>query len=208
MNRTRPDHYTDRARQAGYPARSVYKLEEIQKKFQVLRHGQKVLDIGAAPGSWSMYASEQVGRDGRITSVDLKECTIEDRRGNIQVLEGDAFSENIQNELKKSAPYDTILSDAAPSTTGNRMVDTARSAGLAEQCIETARTMLAPGGNMVIKIFQGGEEQNLVKQLRGIFRNVKPFKPGSSRKDSFELFLVSTGFQGSKNGEKKDLENG
>lgn len=195
MSRARPDHYTNRAKQSGYPARSVYKLEEIHKKFHLLRRGQKVLDIGAAPGSWSMYASQQVGKEGRVVAVDLKECSIPDGYGNIEILRGDAFSESLRGEIEKHAPYDVILSDAAPSTTGNRTVDTSRSAGLAEQCIFSAGFMLKAGGSLVIKIFQGGEEQQLLKQLREQFTSVKPFKPGASRKESFEVFLVASGFR-------------
>ena len=196
MKRSRPDHYTDKAKKSGYPARSVYKLEEIQHKYTVLQRGATVLDIGAAPGSWSMYASEQVGPQGKVVGVVLKECSIPGGFNNIEVFTGDAFAPVIAGELAARGPYNAVLSDAAPATTGNRTVDTARSAGLAEQCIAAAQELLQPGGSLVIKLFQGGEEQQILQQLRGLFKSAKPFKPKSSRKDSFELFMVATGFRG------------
>ncbi len=199
MKRNRPDHYTDKAKKSGYPARSVYKLEEIQKKHAVLHSGDTVLDIGAAPGSWSMYASEQVGSQGRVVSVDLKECSIPGAYQNIEVFTGDAFAPEIAVHLADRGPYSVVLSDAAPATTGNRTVDTARSAGLAEQCIAAAQQLLQPGGNLVIKLFQGGDEQQILQALRRLFKSAKPFKPKSSRKDSFEVFMVATGFKGGKN---------
>lgn len=196
MKRSRPDHYTDKAKKSGYPARSVYKLEEIQNKHAVLHPGDAVLDIGAAPGSWSMYASEQVGPQGRVVSVDLKECSIPAGYQNIEVFTGDAFAAEIAGELAARGPYNVLLSDAAPATTGNRTVDTARSARLAEQCIAAAEKVLQPGGSLVIKLFQGGDEQQILQQLRRLFRSAKPFKPKSSRKDSFEVFMVAAGFKG------------
>jgi len=198
MKRSQPDHYTDKAKKAGYPARSVYKLEEIQNKHQVLPRGSTVLDIGAAPGSWSMYASQQVGPQGRVVAVDLKECSIPGAFQNIETFTGDAFSSEVMKRLRERGPYNVILSDAAPATTGNRTVDTSRSAGLAEQCIAAAEQLLKPSGNLVIKLFQGGEEQQILRQLRSLFKAAKPFKPKSSRKESFEVFMIATGFQGPK----------
>ncbi len=196
MKRSRPDHYTDKAKKAGYPARSVYKLEEIQKKFQILSRGDRVLDIGAAPGSWSMYASRLAGPEGRVVGVDLKEYMVPQGCKNIEILTGDAFSPEMAEKLAERGPYEVIMSDAAPATTGNRMIDTARSAGLAEECIATAEGLLREKGNLIIKLFQGGEEQEILQQLRGAFKSAKPFKPKSSRKDSFEVFMVATGFRG------------
>lgn len=199
MKRNRPDHYTDKAKKSGYPARSVYKLEEIQNKYAVLHSGDTVLDIGAAPGSWSMYASEQVGPQGRVVSVDLKECSIPGAHRNVEVFTGDAFAPQIAARLAARGPYSVVLSDAAPATTGNRTVDTARSAGLAEQCIAAAQQLLQKDGKLVIKLFQGGDEQQILQQLRRLFTSAKPFKPKSSRKDSFEVFMVATGYKGGEN---------
>jgi len=194
MNRSRPDHFTHKAKQAGFPARSVFKLQEIDQKYRILKKGASVLDIGAAPGSWSMWTAGQTGPKGRVISVDLKECTIPPGYQTITVLQGDAFSSEIQDKLKQYGPFHVILSDAAPATTGNRTVDTARSAALAESCIQTARNLLHPGGNLVFKLFQGGDEQHIMRELKSMFRSVKTFKPKSSRKDSFEIFFIAGGF--------------
>ncbi len=195
MKRSRPDHFSIKARQEGYPARSVFKLQEIDRKHGILKKGYRVLDIGAAPGSWSMWTAEKVGPKGTVTAVDLKECTIPARYRNVSVLQGDAFSSDIREKLDSSGPFDAILSDAAPATTGNRTVDTARSAALAEQCIAAAGSLLREGGSLVFKLFQGGEEQQLKQQLRELFASVKTFKPKSSRKDSFEIFFIGVGFR-------------
>lgn len=204
MDRSRPDHYSQRAKKEGYPARSVYKLEEIEQKFHILKSGTAVLDIGAAPGSWSMFASRKVGQKGRVISVDLSACKIPKKFQNITCMQGDAFSGEIQKELGKAGPFHSILSDAAPATTGNRTVDTARSAALAEQCIDSAAGLLLPGGNLVIKVFQGGDEQQLIQKLRSLFKSAKAFKPKASRKDSFEIFLVATGYKGSGGAENEN----
>lgn len=195
MKRSRPDHFSIKAKQEGYPARSVFKLQEIDRKHGILKKGYRVLDIGAAPGSWSMWTAEKVGPKGSVTAVDLKECAIPARYTNVTVLQGDAFSPAVGKLLEPSAPFDVILSDAAPATTGNRTVDTARSAALAEQCIAAAGSLLRGGGSLVFKLFQGGEEQQLMQKLRELFASVKTFKPKSSRKDSFEIFFIGIGFQ-------------
>ncbi|HDQ14398.1 MAG TPA: RlmE family RNA methyltransferase [Sediminispirochaeta sp.] len=195
MDRRKPDHYTQKAKKAGYPARSVYKLEEIQTKYRLLRPKQRVLDIGAAPGSWSMYAAEQVSPQGSVVAVDLQDCRIPDSYRQITILKGDAFSPELTEAIKARGPYNVVLSDAAPATTGNRTIDSTASAALAEQCLLLAPSILRPPGALVIKIFQGGEEQELIRRLRQIFKSVKPFKPKSSRKNSFEIFLIATGLK-------------
>ena len=122
------DSYTLRARREGYPARSVYKLEEIQKQHKIIRKGNSVLDVGAAPGSWTLYVQRTILRDtGRIVAVDLNPLNIDPVPFNVKSLTGDAFSPEIKGQLIAEGPYDAIISDAAPMTTGNRSVDTARS---------------------------------------------------------------------------------
>ena len=188
------DHYAKRARSEGYPARSVYKLEEIDKRFHIITKGARVLDIGASPGSWSMYAAKSAGPGGHVVGVDLQ-----DERPNLPeraftFLRGDAFAEPALEQIRNLGPYTCLLSDAAPSTTGNRTVDTARSYNLVEQFIGLAPQVLASGGNLVAKIFQGGDERDLLVGLRTEFATARIFKPKSSRKESFEVFLVATGF--------------
>jgi len=185
------DSYTLRARREGYPARSVYKLEEIQKQHKIIRKGNSVLDVGAAPGSWTLYVQRTILRDtGRIVAVDLNPLNIDPVPFNVKSLTGDAFSPEIKGQLIAEGPYDAIISDAAPMTTGNRSVDTARSEYLAEQVYALAMEHLKEHGNLVIKIFQGGGEQELLQQMRKTFVKAKGFKPKASRSDSFELFLI------------------
>ncbi len=189
--RDKPDHYTIQAKKEGYPARSVYKLREIQQKFNVLPLKGKVLDIGASPGSWTLFVSRLLKTRGSITAVDLKPLHPDIKPSNLFFFLGDAFSDDFREIAEKRGPYNAVISDAAPSTTGNRTVDTGRSHTLAVKVIETAKKHLVPGGNLVIKIYQGGDEQELLSIVKTAFKSVKLFKPKASRKESFEIFLIA-----------------
>lgn len=192
------DHYSQRAKKEGYPARSVYKLEEIEQKFSVLCPNAAILDVGAAPGSWSIYMSrycKKRGKKARIVAVDLKEMTVPKKSG-IQVLTGDAFGDEMLETIRGLGPFGTLVSDAAPATTGNRLVDTGRSFNLVASLIQLADEILEPGGNFVAKVFQGGDEQELLEMLRQRFEKARMFKPKACRKDSFETFLIGSGKQG------------
>lgn len=185
------DSYTLRARREGYPARSVYKLEEIQKHFRLMKQGDKVLDVGAAPGSWTLYTDREILRGrGSIVSVDLNPLSISPIPPSVTAFVGDAFSPEIRERITALGPYDAIISDAAPMTSGNRSVDTSRSEYLAEQVVILAREQLRSHGNMVLKIFQGGGQVEIIRRMREIFTKVKPFKPQACREDSFEIYLV------------------
>ncbi len=190
------DHYTKRALKEGYPARSVYKLEEIQNRFHVLAKGARVLDIGASPGSFTIYALKITGGNGSVVAVDLKDEMPDLPEDRFTFIQGDAFSSEVINGIERLGPFDCVLSDAAPSTTGNRTVDAARSFTLAEQAVDLACKVLAPGGNAVVKVFQSGDERELVEKLKGSFENARTVKPKASRKGSIEVFLVATGFHG------------
>lgn len=193
-NNPRADEfYANRAKKEGYPARSVYKLMEIQKKFKVFGRNAKILDIGAAPGSWSLYVLKELGDTGFLSSVDLLPLEIRYSGGNFFFLMGDAFSPENMEVLIEKGPYSCVLSDAAPSTTGNRTVDTERSLQLAVSVIELADRALQPGGSIVIKVFQGGGEKQLVDLLRKKYESVKAFRPEAVRKISFETYLIGTG---------------
>jgi 23S rRNA (uridine2552-2'-O)-methyltransferase len=185
------DHYTLRARKDGYPARSVYKLEEIQQRFSIIKPGDTVLDVGAAPGSWTLYTHRKLikGR-GTIVAVDLNPLSLPAMPETVIEYTGDAFSTEIRQKLISHGPFDTIISDAAPQTTGNRSVDTSRSEYLAECVLALAVEQLKVHGNLVIKIFQGGAEMVIAAQMKKLFKRVKPFKPQASRSDSFEIFLI------------------
>ena len=188
-----PDHYAQRAKKEGYPARSVYKLEEIQVKLRVMRHGDHVLDIGAAPGSWTLYASRQTSPGGRIVAVDVARLAIPNLPRNIAFLQGDAFSPELLGKLEPLAHFNVILSDAAPSTTGNRTVDAGRSFQIASGVLDLAVSYLSPGGNLVVKIFQGGDEGALLARMRELFESARMLKPRASRSISFETYGIGIG---------------
>lgn len=189
--RDKADSFTLRARKEGYPARSVYKLEEINQAHKLIKPGDNVLDVGAAPGSWTLFTHRELikGR-GRIVAVDLNPLGLDPVPPTVTSFVGDAFSKDIRARLVELGPYDTIISDAAPMTTGNRTVDTTRSEWLAEQVVFLATEQLKTGGNLVIKIFQGGGQEEILKNMRTIFKKAKAFKPKACRDDSFEIYLI------------------
>ncbi len=187
------DFYTKKAQKEGYPARSVYKLEEIQQKFTVIKRDFKVLDVGAAPGSWTMYILKMLGDNGFLSAIDLKPLSITIKKSNFFFVQGDAFDqENIQ-KLAEKGPYNAVVSDAAPSTTGNKIVDTERSIQLIESIYNTALQVLLRGGNFVFKMFQGGKEKEILDDMRKHFNAVKILKPQASRTNSFETFVIGLG---------------
>lgn len=189
--RDRADSYTKRAHKEGYPARSVYKLEELQQHFTLVKSGDAVLDVGAAPGSWTLYTHRNLIKGkGKIIAVDLNHLNLNPIPSTVTAYVGDAFSKEIRETLVAQGPYDAIISDAAPMTMGNRSVDTARSENLAEQVIYLAKDHLKPHGNLVVKVFQGGGQVELLQLMRTLFAKVKPYKPKACRDDSFEIYLV------------------
>ena len=192
-NNPRGDNYwTQKAKKEGYPARSVYKLMEINKKFRLIKPDSRVLDIGSAPGSWSLYVLKIINEKGYLTAVDLQDMKINWTKNNYTFFKGDAFSDENILKINSFGPYTVILSDAAPSTTGNRSIDTERSLQLVHSVIDTAEKLLSPGGSTAIKIFQGGSEKEAVDRMKKIFRQVKIFKPEAVRKISFETYLIGT----------------
>lgn len=189
--RDKADSYTLRAHREGYPARSVYKLEEINASHHLIKPGDSVLDVGAAPGSWTLFTHRELLKgNGRIVSIDLNPLNLNPVPPTVTAIVGDAFSRENRQRLIDLGPYDTIISDAAPMTTGNRTVDTTRSEWLAEQVVLLAGEQLKEHGNLVIKIFQGGGQVEILKMMREMFQKAKPFKPKACRDDSFEIYLV------------------
>ena len=189
--RDKADSFTLRARREGYPARSVYKLEEINKTHKLIKPGDTVLDVGAAPGSWTLFTHrELIKGKGKIVAVDLNPLNIDPIPPTITAFVGDAFSKEIRTKLVEEGPYDAIISDAAPMTTGNRTVDTTRSEWLAENVVYLAQEQLRAHGNLVIKIFQGGGQEQILKTMRTMFTKAKAFKPKACRDDSFEIYLI------------------
>jgi 23S rRNA (uridine2552-2'-O)-methyltransferase len=191
----RPDYYYRKSKEGGYPARSVFKLQEIQEKHRPLRPGYRVLDLGASPGSWSLFILEFLAGAGSVTGVDLN---MPDEkllaRKNYRFFQGDFFTDAILGEIVKAGPFDAVVSDAAPQTTGTRTLDTVRSADIARQVLAICRTCLAPGGSCVLKIFQGGEEKEILAELRSLFGAARAFKPKASRSDSMETYFIGTDF--------------
>ena len=190
--RRKKDHYTKKAQASGYPARSVYKLEEIQRRFSVLSRGMTVLDIGASPGSWSMYAAKIIGPGGRLVAVDLQPEHPIISGPEYTFVHGDIDDEAIRRAVESLGPFDCVLSDAAPATTGNRTVDVARSAAIVDSVLVICDALLKPRGNLVVKIFQGSDQQRILADVRARFSGARQFKPPASRKASFEVFCVGT----------------
>lgn len=183
------DHYTRQARKDHYPARSVFKLQEIQQKNRLIHPGNRVLDLGCAPGSWLMLAAELAGSKGRVIGIDLKPVTVT-LPVQVQVYTADML--NLPDDVSEAIgrDFDVILSDMAPSTTGNKSVDGARSLELCQAALEIARNRLLPGGTFVCKIFQGEDSENFIRQVKSLFHRHRIFKPLSSRKASREIFII------------------
>jgi 23S rRNA (uridine2552-2'-O)-methyltransferase len=195
----RPDAFTKAAKAQGYPARSVFKLEEIDRRVRLFRPGQRVLDLGAAPGSWSLYAAQRIAPTGKLLAVDLTPIQVPLGPG-VEVAQGDALS--ISNEgLARFAPYDVVLSDMAPSTTGEKLADQSRSFELFMRALavaealgirpsEAAPKLAAPGGAFVGKLFMGEDFGEARDAVRALFAEVKVIRPEGTRSSSFEVFLV------------------
>ena len=174
------DHYFLKAKQENYPARSVYKLKEIDGRFKIFRKGMKVLDLGAAPGSWSLGAAERVFPP------------------NVEFHQEDVFrrSEAFERQLAETGPFHVVMSDMAPQTTGTKFTDQARSLELCLEALAVAEKYLVKGGSFVVKIFMGPDVGELLKGMRPRFARVTSFKPQSSRVESKETFFVGLGFKG------------
>lgn len=185
---SRPDAHTRRAKQAGYAARSVYKLEEIDRKWRLLRPGQCVVDLGASPGSWSQYAAKRVGPQGKVFALDLKGPAMP-LAGNIAWVEGDAFALDPSTMPR----CDVLLSDMAPATTGHASVDHARSLELFLHAVQLASMQLLPGGHFVGKLFAGSDFAEARQALEQCMREVRLLRPEATRKQSREIFLVGCG---------------
>ena len=185
------DHYTNRAKKDGFPARSVYKLQEIQKKHHLIKKGHKVLDLGCCPGSWLLYAARQTGSSGKVVGIDLNPVSVQ-VPSHVNVLTADVLDLDA-GTLDKA--FNVVLSDMAPATTGNKIVDTARSMSLCESALYLAKAVLVPGGSFVCKVFQGSDFNSFSEKVRLAFETCKIFKPRSSRQASKEIFIIGLGFK-------------
>jgi 23S rRNA (uridine2552-2'-O)-methyltransferase len=183
------DHYTRRAKKDRFPARSVYKLQEIQQKHQLIKKGYKVLDLGCAPGSWLLYAAKLTGDKGRVVGIDLKSVTGQ-IPAHAQIITADVFTLDVES---LGNDFNLVLSDMAPATTGHKDVDAARSYNLCETALSIAQSVLLPGGSFACKIFQGPDFKTFTDIVKASFKELKIFKPRSSRKASKEIYIIGQG---------------
>jgi len=183
-----PDRYTRAAKAAGYPARSVFKLEEIQRRYRLFRPGQRVLDLGAAPGSWTLYASREVGSGGRVLAVDLSEIG-QALPGNVVARQLDVMIAG-RAELADLAPYHVVLSDMAPRTSGARARDQALSYELCQRALALADELAGADSHIVLKLFMSNDFKALETALRTRYAECRTVRPEATRSQSSEVFLV------------------
>jgi 23S rRNA (uridine2552-2'-O)-methyltransferase len=188
VNKQRKDIYVRQSKVDGYRARSAYKLIEIDEKFKIFKGGLTVIDIGAAPGSWSQYA-DKVTKNGKLISIDLKRM---EPIGSSLQIQGDFTEEGVQEEIKKNttSKVDVVMSDMAVNTTGIKNIDSIQTGELCKEAMVFAKGLLNENGYFISKIFMGGTFNEIVAEGKKYFKEVKVFKPKSSRKDSKESFII------------------
>ena len=188
VNKQRRDVYVRQSKVDGYRARSAYKLIEIDEKFKIFKGGLTVIDIGAAPGSWSQYA-DKVTKNGKLISIDLKKM---EPIGSSLQIQGDFTDEGTQEEIKKNinSKVDVVMSDMAVNTTGIKNIDSIQTGELCKEAMVFAKDLLNENGYFISKIFMGGTFNEIVAEGKKYFKEVKVFKPKSSRKDSKESFII------------------
>lgn len=179
------DPNTRAAKRQGYPARSVFKLDEIDRRMNLLRSGQRVLDLGAAPGSWSMYASQKVGAKGAVLAIDLQAIQ-QQFLPNVSVIQGDVR----QLVIESTEPFDVVLSDMAPSTTGSKVADQAGSFELFMTALEVAARLGKPGSSFVAKLFMGPDFESAKRGVSEAYAESKTLRPRGTRQNSSEVFVV------------------
>jgi 23S rRNA (uridine2552-2'-O)-methyltransferase len=190
------DHYFHKAKNENYLARSIYKLEEIDQRYKVLKKGNYVVDLGYYPGSWIQYTSKVIGDEGRVVGIDIQEVN-KKLTGiqNVRVYQKDIFNITDLAQLDVSEPFDVVLSDMAPSTTGIQSVDQIRSLNLVESVFGLLPKFLKPGGNFVIKVFDSQDAQNYLKTQKNLFNEFHYLKPKSTRSVSKEFFVIGKNFK-------------
>ena len=188
VNKQRRDIYVRQSKVDGYRASSAYKLMEIDEKFKIFKGGLSVIDIGAAPGSWSQYVMK-TAKSGKLISIDLKKM---EPIGNSFQIQGDFTEEKIQEEIKKNfnGKVDVVMSDMAVDTTGIKNIDSIQTGELCKDAMVFAKDLLKENGYFISKIFLGGTFNEIVAEGKKYFKKVKVFKPKSSRKDSKESFII------------------
>lgn len=188
------DTYFYRARAEGYPARSVYKLEEIDKRHRLVKPGAKILELGASPGSWLRYCLQKIGRNGAIVAIDLEEPAFS-LPPQVVFIKGDVLKIKVGEIKSKTSSFDLVLSDLAPHTTGIKEIDQARSIELALRAMELSKELLRENGAILVKVFESGEISSLKSELLSFFTRVKLERPQAIRKGSSEIYLLGLGFK-------------
>lgn len=194
------DRFWKKAKKEGYRARSSYKLKQINDRFKIIEEGDKVLDIGAAPGGWLQVSKETVGKNGVVVGVDLNKISpIKD----VKTIRGDIKEKSTLEQIKEvEDEFDAIISDAAPDLTGNWTVDHARSIDLAKKTLDLTKKLLSLGGNYLVKVFQGEMYYDFYEDVKNHFEFVKSHSPEASRDQSAEMYIIG------KNYKKKPIEEG
>lgn len=187
------DHFARRARDEKWLARSVYKLEEIDKKFRIIDKGDRVLDLGCCPGSWTQYGLRRVGPKGEVVGIDLTQLG-QPLSSNFRFIQADVLALDTEWLIRELAPVDVVISDLAPQTTGIRSADTARSVALAKRAAEIAFLLLKRRGRFVCKVFEGEGLKDLRSETSTHFRHAKLFRPAATRQGSREIYLVGLDF--------------
>ncbi len=190
------DYYFKKAKTENYAARSVFKLQEIDDRFKIMKPGYQVLDLGAAPGSWSQYASQKVGKSGRILGIDIQPIKL--TLTNAAFVSADLRDLNLDETIRENGirlPVDVVMSDMAPKTTGVRITDQTRSLELCELALATAEKFLKPRGSFICKLFHSEEFDSFRNGLRSRFGKVDVLRPKSTRKESKEIFFIATLFK-------------
>ena len=189
------DKYVQQAQKQGLRSRAVFKIEEIHQKDNLIRQGMTVVDLGAAPGGWSQYASNLVGDEGMVVACDILPM---DSLAGVDFLQGDFREEVVLNELLKKIGgknVDVVMSDMAPNMSGNDAVDQAKSMYLVELALDMCSQVLKPNGSFIVKVFMGEGFEDYFKAVKQAFGTVKTRKPDSSRARSREVYLVATGYK-------------
>jgi 23S rRNA (uridine2552-2'-O)-methyltransferase len=196
--RDEQDYYFKKAKKDNYPARSVYKLEEAQLKYKFLKSGQRVLDLGCHPGSWSLYAASILGEKGVVVAADLQRTEIPVQKPNAEIhwLCYDVYSEEFVDYLRHHWPgFHVVLSDMAPRTTGSQFADHQQSLRLVRRVLELSSLFLHENGTLYCKVFQGADFPEFLQECKPLFATVKVVKPKSSRLESREVFVLGRGFR-------------
>ncbi len=196
MPRELHDHFFREAKREGYRSRAAYKLIEVDDRRHLLKPGDAVLDCGAAPGSWLQVAADRVGPKGHVVGIDLKSIDPAGLPGHVHLVEGDLTTMEARELLGGIDAFDVVLSDMAPSTTGDRTIDHHGSVRLCHAVINRCGEVLKPGGKIALKVLEGETYPALIERARSFFGNVKGFKPKASRDQSTEIYLIAEDFTG------------